>query len=312
MKSLFITLLIIGGAFAGYDYFLAPPGEKIIFTDLNPPKKPKAAAPAAPVAEAEKPAENVPVPAPEAPKAAEAPKPAAPTPAPAPAAPAETAATKLGPKVESLESLTKNWQAIPATAFPRETTLLKDTEFKMAAGASKVTAGRKVQALAFANGMLALAPAPGSTARATVALADTDLQAVLTDIYEKWKPKRIAYLLELAAKKAQNQAAAPTSTPNTNTAEADAAGKPVRADNGTYPLLIASMRRGQVTEIKPDNIISWGEPQPTTLQGKQGWAIKVEFDAMTIFGKQQVEAQALVAHGQVQGWYYTGSGEEVP
>ena len=47
-------------------------------------------------------------------------------------------------------------------------------------------------------------------------------------------------------------------------------------------------------------------------QGKDGWAIKVEYQADTIFGLQPVEAQALVVNGRVQGWFYTGSGEEVP
>ena len=48
MKSLFITLLLLGGVFAAYDYFLAPPGQKMIFKDLNPPPKPKTVVEAAP------------------------------------------------------------------------------------------------------------------------------------------------------------------------------------------------------------------------------------------------------------------------
>ena len=31
MKSLFVTLLILGGAFAAYDYYLARPWERVIF-----------------------------------------------------------------------------------------------------------------------------------------------------------------------------------------------------------------------------------------------------------------------------------------
>ena len=95
-------------------------------------------------------------------------------------------------------------------------------------------------------------------------------------------------------------------------AEADDAGRPVRGSDGTYPLLIASMRRGQVTDIKPERIVSWGDPMVTQVQGKAGYAIKVSYNADTIFGPQQVDAQALVVNGQVQGWFYVGSGEEVP
>ena len=48
------------------------------------------------------------------------------------------------------------------------------------------------------------------------------------------------------------------------------------------------------------------------IQGKPGWAIKVSCNVKTVFGMQPTEAQALVLNGKVTGWYYTGSGEEVP
>jgi hypothetical protein len=308
MKSLLITVLLLGGAFLAYDRFLAPPGSKVVFTELNPPKKPQAAdTPAVAETKSEEPASAEPAPQPETPKMAEA-APAAPAPAPV-AAPAQPAAPKAG----SIEALTNNWTVIPPSAFkePREVTLKKDAEFKMAAGASKVVAGRKVFAIGFKDGMLALIPAPGATARAIVPIDDTDLKAVLTDGYERWKVARAAYLAEVAAKK-KSMTPVSTSNANANRAEADDAGRPVRADDGTYPLLIASMRRGQVTDIKPSSIVSWGEPMVTQMQGKTGYAIKVSYNADTIFGPQQVDAQALVVNGQVQGWFYVGSGEEVP
>ena len=31
LKSLFITALVLGAAFLAYDYFLAPPQEKVVF-----------------------------------------------------------------------------------------------------------------------------------------------------------------------------------------------------------------------------------------------------------------------------------------
>ncbi|MFM2166424.1 MAG: hypothetical protein RIS79_795 [Verrucomicrobiota bacterium] len=304
MKSFFLTLLFLGGAFAAYDYFFAPPGQKIIFKQLNPPPKPKTVVEAAP--EPEKPAE-APVPAP----APEAAKPVAPAKVvetmPAPVAPA-------APKAGSIEALTNNWSTIPPTAFPREVTLLKDAEFKMPVGASKVTSGRKVQAIAFRDGQLALLSAPGSSAKAIVSIDDTDLKKILTDIYEKWKVARAEYLKKNAAQKQQMASTlkAENATANSNRAEVDETGKPLRGDDRGYPLLLSSIRRGQVTDIKADKIISWGEPNPTKVQGKDGWAIKVEYQAETIFGLQPVEAQALVVNGRVQGWFYTGSGEEVP
>lgn len=309
MKSLFITLLLLGGAFSAYDYFLAPPGQKIIFTELNPPKTAKPAPAVATTDTPPTPAEPA-APAPEPAKPAET----APAPAPVPTTPVATTtpSAPAAPKAGSIEALTNNWSNIPPSAFhtPREVTLKKDTEFKMAAGASKVAAGRKVYATAFKDGQLALIPAVGSTASAIVPLDDTDLKDILTAGYEKWKTARAEYLKKVAE---QKKALAPvTSAANTNRVEADDAGRPVRAADGSYPLLLTSIRRGQVTDIKPSAIISWGEPVVTQIQGKTGYAVKISYNADTIFGPQAVDAQALVVNGQVQGWFYTGSGEEVP
>lgn len=56
----------------------------------------------------------------------------------------------------------------------------------------------------------------------------------------------------------------------------------------------------------------WGEATQVPIEGKTGWSVKVNYDANTIFGPMAVEAQALILDGRVKGWYYTGSGEEVP
>jgi hypothetical protein len=303
MKSLFYTILILGCIAAGYDYFLAPPGQKMIFKSLNPPKQAKSA-PVKPVEEP-KPAVVEAAPAPVMPAVVETPKPTMPAAAPAPAA------TSSGPKFDPIEALTGNWLKIPASAFPREVKLLQDAMFKMSVGASKVAAGGKAFAIGAENGVLILAPTETSPARAQLPIDSTDLKAQLNEAYEKWKILRVAELKAIAAKK-QQQSAAPPVIAAPSSSEADASGKPVRAADGTFPLLIASMKRGQVTEIKPDNITGWQEAQPATLRGKNGWVVKVNFDAKTVFGPQPAEAQALVVNGQVQGWFFTGSGEEVP
>jgi hypothetical protein len=122
MKALFFTLLFFGAAFAAYDYFGAPVGEKIIFTDLN-----KAAvvveesAYTLPVPKADEPAREIPhIPQdmPAAAKPAET-KPVADAPPPAPAGPVTDATGFTPPKYDTLETLTKGWTVIPASAFPR-------------------------------------------------------------------------------------------------------------------------------------------------------------------------------------------------
>lgn len=302
MKSLFVTLLILGGAFLAYDYFAAPPGTKIVFKSLNPPPKPKTV-PVTPVAADEKPMVTeapppTPVVEPTRPAVTDAP------PAPAPVVPS-------APKVDSIEMLTANWTKIPPTAFPREVKLLQDAEFKMSVGSSKVAAGSKAHALGASGNVLTLAPTATSPARAQVSIDATDLKPQLTAIYEAWKIKRVEELKAIAARKQQMVSSAPaTGAPSAG--EVEAGGRPVRASDGSYPLLLASMRSGQVTEITPSNIQGWQEPQQTTVQGKPGWVVKVNFEARTVFGPQPAEAQAIVLNGKVTGWYFTGSGEEVP
>lgn len=301
MKSFLITLLLIGGVFLGYDYFLAPPGEKLVFTSLNPPKVEKVVT-AVPAPEV-KPVmvEAAPAPVKSAP-VAEAPKPSPPS--------APKVVTSSGPKFDPIEVLTGNWLKIPPSAFPREVKLLQDATFKMSVGASKVAAGGMAVAVGSDNGMLILAPTPTSPARGQLPIDATDLKAQLNEVYEKWKIVRTEELKAIAAKKLQSSATQVVAAPSSS--EVEAGGKPVRASDGTYPLLIASMNRGQVTEITPKNITGWQDPVSAPIQGKQGWAVRVNYEAKTIFGLQPVEAQALVLDGRVTGWYYTGSGEEVP
>ncbi len=304
MKSLFFTILILGGAFLAYDYFGAPPGRKIVFKSMNPPPKPKV------VEAAPKPVPEVTaVPAPPPPPGPPMPVETAPPPPSAPVVNAPTA--PAAPKAGSIEALTNNWTKIPPTAFPREVKLLQDAEFRMSVGSSKVTAGNKAYAMGINQGVLTVAPTATSPARAQVPMDGTDLKQVLTAIYEAWKVKNEAEQRANAARRAQFAAQAASAAAASAT-EVEPSGKPVRDANGAYPLLLASIKGGQVTEIKPENIQRWQEAQPTTVQGKPGWAVKVNFQANTVFGLYESEAQALVIDGKVKGWYYTGSGEEVP
>jgi hypothetical protein len=89
-------------------------------------------------------------------------------------------------------------------------------------------------------------------------------------------------------------------------------GKPLRNPNGSYPLLLASMKARQVTEITPANVKQWGDPVLQTIDGKKYWTVTVIYGIQTQFGVFQTEAQARVIDGTVEKWIYTGSGEQVP
>lgn len=312
MKALFFTLLLFAGAFLGYDYYLAEPGTKLVFKSLNTVKKKTDAGPTFVSAPPENNEPATPTEPAEKPATAPAPVTTA-TATPAKPAEEQPKTEKSGftpPKYDPIEVLTANWTKIPSSAFPRDIHLKQDVQFKMGAGSAKVAAGAAASALSFDNGVLTVAPTETSPARATVPLDATDLKEILNTAYEEWKPKRTAWLRDIFAKKqtalkAQGVVVAPTGS-------LDETGKPVRTPDGTYPILLASMASGQVTEVTTKNVHRWGEPTPAKIEGKDGWSIKVNYDANSIFGPMPVEAQALVVNGKVKGWYYLGSGEEVP
>ena len=310
MKSLFVTLFIFGGIFLALDYS-GTLGERIVFKSLN---KPAPAAPE-PVAVDAVPAPKpvVPEPAKPAPVAAVAPASTPATPTASAVAATSSQADSSGfvtPKYETLDVLSNGWTKIPKSAFPRQLKLTKNTQFKMGAGASMMNAGAAVTALGFEGGQLILAPTATSTARASAPIDDTDFKAVVEAGYDEWKAARTALARRtfLAAKARRDSPdAAPVAA-----GSVDAGGKPVRGNDGSFPVLVASLKSGDVTELKLANIHHWDDPVPTMLEGKAAWSIKVQADVETVFGLQPAEAQALVRDGRVKGWYYTGSGEPVP
>jgi hypothetical protein len=325
MKSLFVTLLIFGGAFAAYDYFGAPVGQKILFKNLNkavPTASPVSAADTAAINPVESPASasaellapNLPTLPPVTQMATppEIPK------APDPTLPRPVRGESNGfvpPTFQPMESLTQNWTKIPPTAFPRPITLLKETLFKMSVGGSTMPAGGRAVALALEGSLLVLAPTEASAARAQAALDDTDFKKQLLDGYETWKSRRTDALRKLHARKlAQN---ATTEPAESNPAAAVGAGvepdgKPSRGSDGAYPLLVSHLKSGEVTELKAENIRNWSDVAPTSHEGKPAWTVKVSADVNTVFGLQPVDIMAIVRSGRVVGWYYTGSGEPVP
>lgn len=318
MKSLLVTILFFAAVFATYDYFGAPVGEKLIFKHLNVKPAATAAVPATepePAMTADKPAAVAPQPTasttPEPMKSAPAAPPV--TKAEAPEAPKTEANGFSPPKFEPLEALTANWTKIPPTAFPRPVTLLKDTLFKLSVGGSTIKAGAKAIALSLQGSQLTLAPTETSTARAEVPMDDTDLKTSISEGYERWKIARVEALRRLherkqaAAKSGGGLAAIPAAA-----GSVDPAGKPVAAVDGSFPLLVAHLKSGEVTELKAENIRSWSDAVPFNHEGKPAWSVKVNAEVNTIFGLQPVEIMAVVRDGHVIGWYYTGTGEPVP
>lgn len=215
-----------------------------------------------------------------------------------------------GPKVETLEELTKNWTAIPPSAFPRQVKLLREATFKSTAGSSKLPAGTAVLALACDKGILNLAPSESSPVRGMARVGDTDLKTQFRESYETWAAARAEALRKQQAEKQRTRVfdEPPSAVPG----GVDQSGKPVRNSDGTYPVLLASMRSGQVTDITPKKVKTWGTPQLATMEGKPTWVINVDYDTIVFCGPIQAKAQAHVRDGRVIRWVYPGSGEPVP
>ena len=305
LKSLFFTVLALGAAFLAYDYFLAPAKDKMVF------KKPPSNSQQSEATQATPATAQTSHPAPQVPSTTSAGTPLNPAPVAAPSAPAPMTPTVsadafMPPPIASVEQATANWTRIPATAFPRQVKLIQPVAFKAAYGSTQMATGTEVTALALQNGALILAPTPSSAARATVVIDATDLKATLTVAYNAWRERRTEEA-RIAWKGRDRSPAPSTSSP-----AVAADGRPQPGVDGTYPLLLASMRAGVVTEVTPTSITRWGSAEPGDLNGRPCWMVAVDYDAQTAFGKFSTTAVAKVVDGRVAGWFYKGSGEPVP
>ena len=219
----------------------------------------------------------------------------------------------VAPVIPPLEQLTKNWTVIPPSVFANpniKPKVLKDVEFESIVNGNKITskvpAGSQVSLVSQEGPALAVSPAPGSALRAIVPLDDTDLKQVLTAAYEAWKPEYIEFMHQKYLAKPKDK---PSLLP---TGPAKAGEKPEKSPDGTYALLLASMKSGQVTEITPGNIKKWGDAQPEKTGSKEYWTIVVNYTTKTMFGDFDAQGKAWIASGKVEKWTYVGSGEIIP
>ena len=215
------------------------------------------------------------------------------------------------PVLPSLEDLTQNWTAIPAHSFPRPVLTLVPVTFHLPGGSSTMAAGSRVTALASAGSDLTLAPTATSPARATLSLHQTNLADILRSTYDQWlhHQRQSAHLRWQRQRQLSAESKAKAKAAATDLA---ADGSPNRAVDGSYPLLLASMAAGEVTEITPKKILSWEPAQLQTLAGQPTWCINLWFKALVPCSLVDAQAQAQVRQGRVIAWIYPGSGEPVP
>jgi hypothetical protein len=308
MKSLFYTLLILGGIFLAYDYYLARPWERVVFEKgPRPATTPQPALPTHTIED-------------DGPQAA---------PASSSSNPAKDTAKKdewqptipkiptnefTPPPLPSAEQVTKNWTYIPPQAFPRSVILKKDVEVKMSVGGSTLRAGATAQALSADNGSLTIAPTATSPARGVIAVTDTDFPDQIQVSYAKWKESRIAQARQawINAKTGITTPAKDNSTlSNGQGVSFGADGKPVQNADGSYNLLLAVISSGRITDVDPQKVKHWSLPRSETLDGKPTWVVDVTYATNTLFGPMDVSSHAYIRDKQLLKWTYD-SGEPVP
>ncbi|MDI1312583.1 hypothetical protein [Prosthecobacter sp.] len=316
MKPLLVIALALAVGYVSYEYVYPPFADAMKFTKHVPKKEePKEIV----VAPAPKPVKKVPkivmeAPAPKPEMKPEEPKPEMPK---APEPPPVDPNAFVAPVFPPVDELTQNWAVVPKGFFntPKQVTMKKDLELKMQMGkataATTFKSGAKIFVMGQDGSNLVVGASAGSPMRGLVAMDDTDFKDVFTAAYEQVKVvqtdnARKAHEYRLAAaERAQNAPAASSGGGSSND-------KPAKDADGSYPLLLASMKSGEVTEIKPDSIKSWSDVTKEKIDGTEYWTVNVKYETQTMFGKFETEAQARIKNGRVEKWVYTGSGEVVP
>ncbi len=315
MKAILFLLLAIGFGYVSYNYMYEPMLDSLGISRVKIEKKVEIAVVApAPAPRPEPKPEPIPMPAPE-PKPEMKPEPPPPPPPPPMPEPEKPKDGFTPPTFDPIEVMTANWTKIPVNFFatPKAIKVLKELEIKMKVGAgmatTKVAAGGTVYAHGQDGANILISPVASSPGRAAVPIDDTDIKTVFTAAYEQLKitmteRSRAAWDQQQIAKNQPKQAA-PLTTGGSN-------GKPAKEADGSYPLLLASMKSGQVTEIKPENIKKWGDVTSEKIDGTTYWTVVVKYETQTMFGKFETEALARIKDGKVDKWVYVGSGEVVP
>mgnify|MGYP001414668458 FL=1 len=242
------------------------------------------------------------------------------------------------PDFKPIEELVGNWKKIPASAFPRQVTLKAKAKYVFAGGAGSSTApaGGKTFAISLSGDKLVITPNKQSNVRGTISINDTNYKEILGDEYEKYKQRKKR---EVYAQRERARAIAATevetnqttSSPNTNESRANRVtsisqiskeklsdyeneiGKmPEAEDDGRVSIMVRSIRSGDVTEIKLNEISYWGPIRYEIVDNRAYWTATVNYKTTSLFGTFPTEAMALMRNGKVENWLYTGSLEEVP
>ncbi|MEM0897161.1 MAG: hypothetical protein AAGJ79_09765 [Verrucomicrobiota bacterium] len=236
------------------------------------------------------------------------------------------------PTFKPIDELMGNWLEIPQKIFnpPREIILQRDVRMEFPGGAGGVDANRGSSAFVVSSSgpILTVRKQKDGSMSAKVTIDDTDLKQRLEGIYEEWKRRKNDIVLNERARVFRERrqarlAAAAVAAGQSGTsddtggllsaAELNAIGqKPVMLEDGRVSIMVDSIKRGDVTEIKLDEIQRWGPVRGDRFEGEPFWVASVFYETPSLFGLVKAEAMALMRGGRVIDWVYPGSGEDVP
>lgn len=250
---------------------------------------------------------------------------------------AEIKAKYPKPNIRPLEAIVQDWKAIPPKAFPRMVKLTADVQFKRGeTGSVTIPSGSEVKAVRMQDpaSEMVLINRPNTQITAVTELDNTTFKQELTAFYEDWKKRKLndvltkmrqEYRARVAALEREaageppvvasnNTASSPPPGPNRSDKPKDPAMGPIPKQNGdgTVPVMVASIEKGEVTEIELGRIEKWGRIYQEEIQGSWYWVGPVEYKTETIFGVFDTEALALMRGGRVEKWVYSGSLEILP
>lgn len=213
------------------------------------------------------------------------------------------------PNFKTIEEITKEWSAIPSRAFPRPIKTKVALTFDAAAGKVELPPESEARAAGMVAGMLVVMPKGDDSARIQVPLANTDLKESLTALYERYKE----YHRNRIIKQRERARALKARANGANEEQMKLAGpRPEVRAGGVIPIMMESLQSGKLTELKAENITSWGNLDFEEVDGTVFWTGTVQCTVENaLFGPQPTEIMALIKDNKVVKWIYTGSREEV-
>lgn len=223
------------------------------------------------------------------------------------------------PKFEPLDSIVGNWRSVPERAFPEVVTLKKPVDLELringkVGGKSTLRVGQQAYPVALTGDTLTISGAPGDeTMKGSIGLDDTDFKDRVRQRYQAWKTNQEGRVRKLRKEEKQrllSQKDVPEEQPQPS--QTNALGeKPEVEVDGTIPLMVESIRAGEVKEIQLDKIDYWKWIGYEEIGGTGYWTAVVGYTANTMFGEINAEGKALMRGGRVVKWIYSGSEEEI-